>query len=529
MLDTLSIHAFLDQHQIKTESGTPLNFKDHPYLYEPLSDMASLEKDIVVYKAAQIGYSLSATLAILWIAKNKKIDMIYCLPTNEDMRQFAGGKTNRIIAQNPIFQEWVKDKDTIEQKTVGDNIIYFRGTFSAKAAMMVSSDLNIYDEVDACNQEVIEQYSTRLQHSRLKRQWYFSHPSVPGNGVSRHWDRSDQKHWFVTCSHCKKEQYLSWPESICLERQIYQCKECKEEITDYDRRHGRWVKKFKDKELSGYWIPLLICPTVPASEIIRYKETKSEEYFTNKVLGLPYVGGGNKVTEDIIFRNLTDEVNLQEERIVIGVDTGIDIHYTIGNQQSVFYHGICKDYDELEEFLKRWPRSIMVIDQGGDIIGPRKLREKYPGRVFLCFYQEDKKNMQIIKWGEGDELGKVIVDRNRMLQLLIDELSDKRIPLQGTREDWTPLWTHFSHIYRVGEEDALGVIKYKWLRSDRDDKVHSLLYWRVGMDKFGMGEAKIFGRQIGFPAKQGFDALEGYKPTMPKLTEFNYDDDWRNN
>lgn len=528
MLESLSIHAFLDQNKIKTESGTPLDFRDHPYLFDPLSDMASLERDIVIYKGAQIGYSLSATLAILWIAKNKKIDIIYTLPTNEDMRQFAGGKTNRIIAQNPIFQQWVKDKDTVEQKTVGDNIVYFRGTFSQKAAMMVSSDLNVYDEIDASNQQVIEQYATRLQHSKIKRQWYFSHPSVPGNGVSRHWDKSDQKHWFVTCRHCNKKQYLSFPESICPTRKIYQCKKCKEEITDDDRRRGTWVKKYKDRPLSGYWIPLLICPRVSAAEVLNYKETKSEEYFTNKVLGLPYVGNGNKVTEDVITRNLTDEVNLQEDRVVIGVDTGVDIRYIVGNQQGCFYIGECKDYTELEALLNRFPRSIMVIDQGGDIIGPRKLREKYPGRVFLCFFQEDKKSMQIIRWGENDEQGRVIADRNRLLQLTIDELTDKRIALNGTKEDWQPLIDHFSHIYRVAEEDAQGVVRYKWLRSDRDDFVLALCYWRAGMDRFGLGEAKIIGKTSGVIGKPGFDALVGYKPTMPNLSQEQYDDDWRN-
>lgn len=525
MLENLSIHAHIQKYGIKTESGVPVDFRDHPYMFDVLSDLVSLERDVVAYKGAQIGFSLSAILAVLFIAKNKKIDIIYTLPTNEDMRQFAGGKTNRIIAQNPIYQEWVKEKDTVEQKTVGDNIIYYRGTFSQKAAMMVSSDLNAYDEVDASNQEVIEGYATRLQHSKLKRQWYFSHPSVPGNGVSKHWDRSDQKHWFVTCEHCKKEQYISWPESIDLEREIYVCKACNKEITDDVRRRGRWVQKYKNRPLSGYWIPLLICPRVSAKEIIGYKETKSEEYFTNKVLGLPYVGGGNKVTEDFIWRNLTDKVNMQEGKIVIGVDTGVDIRYVIGNKESVFYMGECKDYSDLEEFLNRWPTSVMVIDQGGDIIGPRKLREKYPGRVFLCFFQEDKKSMQIIRWGENDEAGRVIADRNRLLQLVIDELGDKRIALQGTKEDWMPLWAHFSHIYRVAEEDAQGRVKYKWLRSDRDDFVLALAYWRCGMDRFGIGNAEIFGKQIAIQAKPGLDSLQGMP--APQHNFDTYADDWR--
>ena len=58
-------------------------------------------------------------------------------------------------------------------------------------------------------------------------------------------------------------------------------------------------------------------------------------------------------------------------------------------------------YQELEALLRRWPKSIIIADQGGDLIGIRKLQAKYPGRVFLVWYRRDKKGKEIIKWGEG--------------------------------------------------------------------------------------------------------------------------------
>ena len=50
-------------------------------------------------------------------------------------------------------------------------------------------------------------------------------------------------------------------------------------------------------EYSGYWIPLLLAPWITAKEILDYKADKTEEYFYNKVLGLPYIGGGNKLSK----------------------------------------------------------------------------------------------------------------------------------------------------------------------------------------------------------------------------------------
>jgi len=189
--------------------------------------------------------STAAILATIWIAKNKLIDIIYTLPTANDVKDFVGGKINRIIAQNECLRNWVKHHDTIEQKSVGDNIIYYRGTTMEKAAMMMTSQLNVFDEIDASNQRVIEQYSTRQQGPGETRiEWYFSHPSVEGNGVSRHWPKSDQKHWFIICGECKEEQFMSWPESFDMMKRIYACKSCNAEISDSMRRKGRWVAKY---------------------------------------------------------------------------------------------------------------------------------------------------------------------------------------------------------------------------------------------------------------------------------------------
>lgn len=131
----------------------------------------------------------------------------------------------------------------------------------------------------------------------------------------------------------------------------------------------------------------------------------------------------------------------------------------------------------------------MVIDSGGDIIGSRELRSKFLNRVFLAYYRQDKKNDNYFEWNDDD--GSVNIDRNRVIQLVIDEFTDKRIPIFGAETDWYDYWLHWSHIYRVTEEDALGQLKSKWMRTDRDDWVHSTIYWRAGIDRFISGEGAI--------------------------------------
>lgn len=518
MLENYSIINWIVKNGIKTEDGSSYSFKNHMFMYDILRELVKLEKDVVVYKAAQIGFSTAAILATMWIAKNKKIDIIYTLPTASDVKDFAGGKINRIIAQNPVLKEWVSSHDTIEQKNVGDNIIYYRGTFTSKSAMMVSSSMNVYDEVDASDQRVIEQYATRLQASEEKTEWFFSHPSVPGNGVSKHWEKSDQRHWFIKCNKCGTEQYINWPESFDMERKCYQCKCCHKEITPEERRKGRWVAKYKDRPMIGYWIPLFICPWVTASEIIEFHNEKSEEYFTNKVIGIPYVGKGNKPLLSMIEDNLTSEINKQEGRIVIGCDTGLTQYYVVGNREGLFYYGKSKGYDEIEKMLRRWPKAIVVFDAQGDLVKPRELREKYPGRIFLCHYSVDRKTMQLIRWGKDKEEGSVNADRNRLIQLVIDEFNDKRVPLQGNLDDWYDYWLHWNNIFRVDTENRLGVMEGKWERSGDDHWVHATNYWRIGMDRFGMGEGAILkGEELNFGQSAPYVSPDDTVPIPPHI------------
>lgn len=511
-LSEISIHAFIQEHQIKNEAGNPLDFRDHLFLFDIYADQSP---KLVCYKAAQIGFSTMAILKSLWLAKNKGLDIIYTMPSSSDMQDFVGGKVNRLISQNPILAEYVKDKDSITQKQVGDNIIYFRGTWTEKAAIAVSSDLNIHDEEDRSKQEVIQMYASRLQHSKRKWEWHFSNPSVEGNGVSRYWSRSDQKHWFIRCTDCEKEQYLTWPDNISIERREFVCKHCDKSLTREERRVGRWISKFPGREYSGYWISLLMAPWITAEEIINYHETKSAEYFANFVLGLPYVGEGNQVTPDIIYRNCTPEINAQK-RVVIGCDSGLKKHYVLGNKNGIFYAGITPTWKTIEELLAKYERSIAVIDALPDLTEPRRLREKYPGRVYLCHYARDRKTMQIVRWGKNEEVGNVVVDRNRGLQMVIDDFANKKIPLQGTQDDWKEYESHWATLYKITTVDTLGVPQFQWETSNgMDHFAHATLYWRVGMDRFRNDGGKIFTGEVSdFPQSTYIrpDETIPYKP-----------------
>lgn len=564
-LANVSIHAWIRENAIKNEKGDPIEFGDHLFQYDIYADRS---RNICVMKPAQVGMSTVQVIKNHYDAKRDKLDIIYTLPTDGDVNTFVSGKVNRIIANNPCMLEDVADKDSIEQKQIGQSYEYFRGTWTKKAAIMITADRLVHDEIDSSKLSVIADFPARLQHSKHKQRHIFSHPSVPNKGVDQSWKVSDMKEWFIRCPHCKKEQYLTWDTenpkkmSIDIARGIFVCKKCGGELRDKDRAVGRWVAR-KDKigaEFSGYHISLLMCAWVTAKEIIaKHQEVlegkQTMDFFYNKVLGMPFSGSGNTVEEDTILDLITAEANRYDGRIVVGVDTGIYLRYVVGNKQGLLGFGQMQQYeaytptgpddpkkevllkDSLEYFLVKFPNAIMVIDQGGDIIGARNLRKKYPGRVYLCHYARDRKTMQLIRWGEKDESGTVHVDRNRTLQLVIDEAKDKRFKLyNGTRADWHDYWLHWSHIYRVWEEDTLGVPQFKWLRDGRDDWVHATIYWRVGVSRFG-GSGSIVGvapqadansYMINADGTASFNPAELFKVGVGVIDEGDDDDyDWR--
>lgn len=505
---------FLREEHISNDQGQLLDFKDHPYLLDIYDDFSPKQ---AILKAAQIGFSTMANIKAMWLAKNRGLDIIYSLPSAADIKNFVSGKTNRLIANNPIFQDWTEDKDSIEQKQVGNNVIYFRGTWTERAAIAIPADLYISDETDRSKQDIVQQYKTRLQHSKYAWEWYFSNPSVASEsvGVNRYWVQSDQKHWFVHCG-CNNGEHKGWQyltmENIVGTPPLFGCKYCGKEL---DRRNGKWVAKRKG-EFSGYWISALMAPWISASQILQKKREYTEEQFSNFVLGLPYASKGNVLIRQAFFQNLVDRVNPQKTRPIIGVDTGVGINLVVGNSYGLFYHSRATDYEEVRHLLRRWPNAICVIDQGGDIIGPRKLREEFKNRVFLCFFAPDRKNDELLRW--NDEDGTVVADRNKMIQMLVDEFTEHRIPLWGTEADWWDVWAEWAGMYRTVEDNALGIPKFQWNKpaTGRCDYPFACVYWRIGLDRFMENLAQFVEPGGDSFASQGMEVRPDGTAVMPR-------------
>lgn len=219
----LSILQWIRDNKIQNENGDSIEFNDHAFMLDIYADRAPIQ---VIRKGSQIGASTMEILRAFHAARFLGINQIYTLPTVDDVGEFVKSKVNRIVKANPCIMEGVsaKDVDSVEQKQIGKAFLFFKGTYTEKEAIMLTSDRNIHDELDKSKPEVIRDYTSRMGFSRIRSQHYFSTPTIPDVGIDALWGKSDQKHWRFDCPHCQYEQHMEWEKNVDREEKFMSAK-----------------------------------------------------------------------------------------------------------------------------------------------------------------------------------------------------------------------------------------------------------------------------------------------------------------
>lgn len=484
-----SILGWILQNKIKNERGDILEFKDHYFMIEPYSNW---NPKLVCMKSAQVGFSTAAILKTIYGAAKRKYNCIYTLPTFDDVRDFVPSKVDGMVENNPALARIIGSSDALTRKEVGNNFIWYRGTHGKKAAIMHTSDLNVYDEYDASNLGVIDLYASRLQYSRYKGEWFFSNPIRPG-GIDAKYEMSDKRRWLITCSRCNYKQPLEFEANVCRERKVYKCSKCQQELSREDRRVGEWVAEHPGRDMHGYHINQLMAPWVSAKDLLYLEETKTPEYFHNMVLGLPYIDKDDVVDRSLIEQAITTREN-NMLRNAMGVDVGYhELHYVLGNHDGVFKVGKCQGdrmWDDLERIIKKY-NPITVIDANPDSYPRRVLLPKYPNKVFACFYKHNLDRTKLIMWGEKDKRGHVYVDRNQLISYLIYRFIEKKIrfttngviPQVYSMDELAEYIKHWENIYKITKEDRNGISYSSWEHAGPDHFVHATGYFEIALTK----------------------------------------------
>lgn len=488
--DYFSILQWIVNEEIVNEKGEALDFYDHPFLLDILTDW---NPKIVVKACAQVGKSVTFILKTLFAIKFLHFNVIYTFPTDDDVREFVSSKVNKIIQANKHQFEGM-DTDSIERKEINDRFIFFKGTVSKTAAISNSADLLIHDEASRSAQPMLETYKSRTKASEYKGRWLFSNPTTEKDTLDQEWHKSNQSEWCITCPHCKEEQYMVFPDSVNLVKRCFQCRHCKVAIDDDVRRGGRWVAQNPDSEISGYHISHLIAPRISAAEIIDDSEG-DQEYFHNFVLGEPYNPGDLSVSKTTILDNWTPK-NLVTGKYYLGVDVGNIKHYVLGSELGVIKVGRFSKWEDLDDMMAMY-KPTLVIDANPDNTMARYFVEKYQNASMSVFKEHRDNPKVIVWWGKGeqenDRKGIVYSDRNPVLDQLIDYILNAKM-LFGipSNKDLVEYLRHWETLRRVKEVTTRGIERYVWeSTTGQDHYVFATLYYYLAL--LGEGAGIFFG------------------------------------
>ncbi len=511
--------VWIHEHKIKNEKGKVVDVgpdSPHFFLRELYRDTA---QEIATQKPSQIGVSTWAILTELHDARYWGINQIHTLPTGADVQKFVPSKTNEIIKQNPTLKAGLsgKEVDAVGQKQFGKAFLYYKGTHSEREALMLSSDRNIYDEMDKSDMSQISNYESRLEGAdSLRQKRYISTPTIPGYGVNAKFEISDQKYWRFKCGHCSKEQHMTWPENIDLHKKVYICKHCQKELTNKMVRNGKWKAKYPAREISGYQLTQMIAPWItPAMMVDAFNDAEqgrndmTMEYFFNHKLGLPYMESSTQVPKSLILQNLTNQEHTETESIM-GVDVQLhELYAILGSHEGIY--GILRirsDEEYIESGGKRgkgkWDRwgEIMdaynvthcVIDAGFTPNEVAKAAREYEGRVWMQWYKEDPKRAKVIRWSDKnftdkqmtfEEEYQVLTDRNRAIDQLLQQakMGSFKFFYKPTDPAVDMLIKHTGSTYSQTVIDRVGTEKREWVSKGKDDLLHGWVNFMVARER----------------------------------------------
>lgn len=494
-------------HPVLTSNGIPFEWDEHVFLLKPLCDFHPSQG---INKCAQVGFSETNIIKALYVAEHMKMNILYTLPTDSFVRDFVPPKVDKIISSNPLLFANVTGQ--MYQKEVGNGpstrFIYFKGAHNPKSedkreetskGVSISSDLNIHDEASKSDPFILSQMTSRLANSKYGGRWLFDNPTYPKMGADAIYQKSDQRHWFVKCTHCSHRQYLDWirldqfelkkshHSYVDIETKQIICSGCGKPIDNETRMDGEWVSKYPEKTAHrGYWINQLmyVHHTVEKLAEIESDPRLPTAYFQNMVMGKPYIGTDVKVERHHLFNNVNLEVNTLQNN-VIGVDQGKIKWWVAGNEQGIFACGKTESWDDIERLMKKYDATV-VTDGLPEQQKPKELARKYKGKVWRAFYKPHADQSELVKFvPEQDYM--VLIRRNEQFDEIVDKIMTNRFPLQMNLNDVPEFVDHWTSMVRLVQEDKEGNQRFEWIETDADHFAHATLYQQVALHKARAG------------------------------------------
>lgn len=464
--------------------GQPMSFKDMPYLPQMYRDIPNLN-EVSVMKAVQTGLSEFFICQTLYEAGWQGRIVGYVLPTFSIRDRFVSSRINKILMSSKSYRSKLPRETDLGNnriKRFGKGSLLFLGSNTPGDFVEFSADTLIIDEIDQCDFDNITKGKDRIRASKSPKMYELGNPTLPGIGISKLFNESDQRTWHTKCPRCNTWQSLDWFENFVYKNDngVYLPRDpsykegeidlnnityfkgyimpvCRHCHKPFDRQDvGEWVNKYPHIDKAGYRMSRLDILSQDTGDL--YKEwilaqgnnSRISTFFTS-VLGKPFEFAGAKITSEMIHNCLENydmmyygDDSLKDKNVSMGVDVGallnvqISIPYvddeTQDPKRKILLAIACRTFDELQGLISAFHVKTVVIDSMPELRKAQEIRDwgiDNGINIWLCrFYPTPRIGKE--QYGRKLDYSKriVTVDRTQIMDFTFDEIKngDKKYP-----------------------------------------------------------------------------------------------------
>jgi hypothetical protein len=491
-----SVYGYAEEY-LFLENGEKFSFARHNYLIGLYQDDWPY---IAIEKSAQMGASIYAIAKAFMVCDKKNRNVIYFFPTDSDVLEFSKTRVGPIVDNSPHLSDITGKSDALGLRKVGNAWLYFRGMRSKITMKSVPADMLVFDELDevpAGSEDLADQ---RLNHSDLQWRLKLSTPTYENFGIDREFKMGDQRYWNLVCKSCNERNIVEKTFPDCVKRLsptvcVLICQRCKREL---DPQYGEWVADAPTLGafIHSYHICGLYSSYLDLSRMMyEYDTGRGRDEFMRSKLGMPWVSNDQRCTLEMIQACYGDYEMHLDLHTFMGVDQkGDELHITIrrpnrllGKSETIFI-GKVETFGLLDDFMRRYDVNLCVIDGTPNQHSARDFSRRFPGRVYLCFYQDSQKGEYA--WREtATNAGvdyMVIVNRTEALDAMYEQIGRREVAFPKPTKDVVELSEQLTNMARENVKDDEGTIKGAvWKRLGPDHYAHSLSYSLIAESKYG--------------------------------------------
>jgi len=465
--------------------GKPFSLAGHAYLEEiyAATEVATPRR-MVFMKAAQLGLSTYHLVRAAWLARRAAAKTLYFLPTDVMARLFARDHLPALVGAKP----WHAAAAYVP---VGEGVVMFRGLLADAGVRAQDADFIVLDEMDCASPERVALAEDRILHSELALASYLSTPTLPGAGIARLYDASDQRRWLVRCA-CGWKGDLLEHFPACVGRingvAARLCPGCGGPLRVVDagwEARAPGAGRAVGYQLSHLWSRL------DAETLLAQFEAARRPYevqrFYNSVLGKPYIPDGVSLSPEEIARASGGyKMAATAAATFAGVDVGDDIHACFAESRGgvllVVACVVAPSFEDLARAFVSYGVVRAVVDAMPYKSSVLALATAFPGKVTLAYFSDAAYHPGFEKY-PGGYVAKINLERTAALDRMVTFIRDGRLTLpDGRYPVMAEVARHLASLRRTVVERRDGSHVARWLAAGPDHFALALTYLVAAYD-----------------------------------------------